>query len=536
MLHSVPGAFQAYINFYLQGYRSSVAYFKKYQQRAHLGHYSYHKRLLFVLRQLFFLTICSVLFVLSPASLAKSTSTTISTPEELDGALCVVRADNKIVLIHEILTNKISLPGGTIVDGESPQAAAQRETWEETGLVVTVGKELGRMFRAVFYDCVSESEIIAFSMGNTMGGNELPVWFAPHYGVETASAMLLAPELLPGSQYRYPSEWQNIVRFFDDATWQPAHYVNHLTESAPAFRQVELGWMTDLQSWVGSVSENSFWIVHQFTELLLELTSPAILLFLFPFVLMRFDSRFVFRLFFAISATSIMALVAQQGFSLPRPHVYIPMVELTHSFGYSFPSLPIAVWSCVFMFLFHRTGSFGFNSTTGAVAFITVMLILSKFFLGSAFILDMVVGALLGVLVSWHVLRLEDNPEINVEQLLTSKGIWFAMTAVTAVIIVIWPLPVFGCWLAVLMTASALVLVFDNSRVQINTRQMIFVTLVLVLVHQLYLYCATLVSSDSLWSLIFTALHYPLLMLLFFMTVRRLTQDQWQQREVQEVE
>lgn len=188
------------------------------------------------------------------------------------------------------------------------------------------------------------------------------------------------------------------------------------------------------------------------------------------------------------------------------------------------------------MFLFHRTGSFGFNSTTGAAALLTVMVILSKFFLGSAFILDMLLGALLGILVAWHVLRLEENPEINVDQLLTSKGVWFAMTVITVVISVIWPLPVFACWLAVLITASALVLAFDNSHVQINTRQMIFVTLVLVLAHQLYLYFASLVSSDSLWSLIFTALHYPLLMLLCFMTVRRLTQDQWQQREVQEVE
>lgn len=80
-----------------------------------------------------------------------------------------MRADDKLVLIHEILTNRISLPGGTIIEGEQPRAAAQRETWEETGLVVTVGKELGRTETAVFFDCVSDSEIISYSMINSMG-------------------------------------------------------------------------------------------------------------------------------------------------------------------------------------------------------------------------------------------------------------------------------------------------------------------------------------------------------------------------------
>ncbi|MCW1888874.1 NUDIX hydrolase [Vibrio chagasii] len=33
----------------------------------------------------------------------------------------------------------MSLPGGTVVAGESPAIAAQRETWEEAGLSATVG-------------------------------------------------------------------------------------------------------------------------------------------------------------------------------------------------------------------------------------------------------------------------------------------------------------------------------------------------------------------------------------------------------------
>ncbi|MBR9873499.1 MAG: NUDIX domain-containing protein [Vibrionaceae bacterium] len=482
-----------------------------------------------MLRQLFFVTLYYVLLGSSPAIAA-------SFSEPVEGALCVVRADDKLVLVHEILTNRISLPGGTIIEGEPPRTAAQRETWEETGLVVTVGKELGRTETAVFFDCVSDSELISYSMVNSMGGNELPIWFAPHYGVEIASAMLLTPEQLLVSTYRYPAQWQTVVGYFNDATHQPVHYIHHLIESAPSFRQIELDWMMGLQSWVGSLSETSFQTASQSAEMILELTAPAILLFLFPLVMMRFGSRFVFRLFFAISVTSVMILVAQQGFSLPRPHVYMPVVELTHSFGFSFPSLPIAVWCCVLTFLFYKIGNFGVNVSTGLIIGITLLVILAKYFLGTAFILDMLLGALLGILVAWHILRLEGSPKIHVDQLLTSKGVWLAMTAFTAVISVIWPLPVFGNWLAILMAASVIVMTFDKSQVQISARQTVFVTLVLVLAQQLYLYSATIVSHSGFWSLVFSTLQYPMLMLLFTLLVRKLTQDKRQQTRAQEAE
>ncbi|WP_196351696.1 NUDIX hydrolase, partial [Vibrio campbellii] len=73
-----------------------------------------------MLRQLFFLILYSISLFISPTSAANPL------PEDIKGALCVVRADDKLVLIHEILTNKISLPGGTIIEGESPKLAAQR--------------------------------------------------------------------------------------------------------------------------------------------------------------------------------------------------------------------------------------------------------------------------------------------------------------------------------------------------------------------------------------------------------------------------
>lgn len=159
-------------------------------------------------------------------------------------------------------------------------------------------------------------------MNNSLGGNELPIWFAPHYGVEVASAMLLSPSELPSSLYRYPEQWPQATQFFDQATKQSVSYVTQLIESAPSFRQVELAWLIDLQSWVGALSETSYEVASQISKLVTDLTEPTVLLFLFPFAMMRFGSRFVYRLFFAISATSLMVLVAQQAFRY-RAHMSI---------------------------------------------------------------------------------------------------------------------------------------------------------------------------------------------------------------------
>ncbi|MFA0071204.1 DNA mismatch repair protein MutT, partial [Vibrio breoganii] len=105
--------------------------------------------------------------------------------------------------------------------------------WEEAGLSVTVGDVLGYTDSAVVYDCVSDSEVISYKARNELGGFELPIWFAPHYGVEVSRAMLLPPTELQDHQYRYPEQWSEINELFLSATDQPVTYVTELVGAAP---------------------------------------------------------------------------------------------------------------------------------------------------------------------------------------------------------------------------------------------------------------------------------------------------------------
>nr|WP_248376992.1 hypothetical protein [Vibrio parahaemolyticus] len=73
-----------------------------------------------------------------------------------------------------------------------------------------------------------------------------------------------------------------MLTFFANATNQPVSYVTQLIESAPTFRQVELSWVMELQGWIGELSDNSYKAAYDFASVVMELTTPTILLFFIP--------------------------------------------------------------------------------------------------------------------------------------------------------------------------------------------------------------------------------------------------------------
>lgn len=470
-----------------------------------------------------FLIVLSFIFSLLYGSFSVASSS-VALPEGIKGALCLVRADNKLVLVNELMTHKTSLPGGTIIEGEDPAFTAQRETWEETGLVVTVGPMLGFNERAVFYDCVSDSSVVAFNFNNAWDGNELPVWFAPHYGVEISSAMLIAPNSVPVSQYRYPEQWDMVKAMFHKASEQPVTYVNDLVSAAPTYHQVELGWLMQLQA-LGASSSLLGAIGLFLGQLALYLTSPELLLVLLPLVMWRMGRDFTYQLFFAVTTTSLLALVAQQGFSLPRPHVYWPVLEITQSHGYGFPSLPIAVWSVCSALLLKRAGLLRSGRALRITSLLIALIILGQFYTGSAFIADMLMGGILGGLVAWHIIRLEGKPNVNVAQLLGSKSVWIAMAALAAVLTTLWPLPVFSAWLATLIVVAMLLMFFRQSSLLLLQEHALIIVVSLLSVNLLITLAQTTFSHSGLYAFMIETVRYPLLALLFALLAKRFNQE-----------
>lgn len=457
------------------------------------------------------------LFILFISTLANASESNIS------AAACVIRAGDKVVLVKEILTNKLSIPAGGIDAGESPMLAAQRETWEETGLVVSIKRELARDEKTVFYDCVSDSDIVSFQFNNRINGYELPIWFAPHYGVEVSAAMLIAPSDVPRDEYRFPEQLDWLAEILPETTDQEVVFVGNLSQAAPWFHQIELSWMAQVQHLLLKLPN---WVTSLIEPVILAgnwLAEPVLIILLFPLLYWRFGKEFGYKIFFAFTMTSLLSLVAQQGFAFPRPHVYLPELELEQSYGYSLPSIPIAVWSCVGLLILHAREKLTINACSLTLVGLISWLGVAKFYSGAAFLLDSLSGAILGLLCAWHLIRLESKPDVDAEGLMTSKAVWLVLLFACLVMTLFWPIPTFSYWLAVIITVLGLVVTFKRGSNIASGRALIAIVALLLIVNVAISLVATLVSTSSIASLSVEAVRYPILLCLFVLSIRKVS-------------
>ncbi len=66
---------------------------------------------------------------------------------------CFTMRDQSVLVVADY-NGKVALPGGRAKAGESPRCNAERESWEETGLVLTATRELARTDTGfVLFEC-----------------------------------------------------------------------------------------------------------------------------------------------------------------------------------------------------------------------------------------------------------------------------------------------------------------------------------------------------------------------------------------------
>ncbi|MDX1802500.1 MAG: NUDIX hydrolase [Alcanivorax sp.] len=95
---------------------------------------------------------------------------------------CLILRHRHVLLVSLRSNGKLDLPGGTREDDELAQCTAHRETWEESGLDVTVGRRLAVMKNGLHvYRCYPHQTPPATLPEPASGGNEIGSlgWWLP---------------------------------------------------------------------------------------------------------------------------------------------------------------------------------------------------------------------------------------------------------------------------------------------------------------------------------------------------------------------
>ncbi|MEF1282136.1 DNA mismatch repair protein MutT, partial [Vibrio fortis] len=100
--------------------------------------------------------------------------------------------------------------------------------------------------------------------------------------------------------------------------------------------------------------------------------------------------------------------------------------------------------------------------------------------------------------------------------LLSSKAVWWGLAIISIVLTVIWPLPTFTFWVAILMTIACLVtLTHANPLVgQFSFNIVLGVIVLLLVTNGVISWAGSFVSFSGIGSLIIETLRFPLLILL----------------------
>ncbi|CED71706.1 putative membrane-associated phospholipid phosphatase [Aliivibrio wodanis] len=355
------------------------------------------------------------------------------------GAVCVVDDGFRVVLIEELITGKLSLPGGLIDVGETPQQAAERETWEEAGLVVTAKEQLYKDDKATFFRCVSDSEIVVFDLQTNDGLFRIPSWFSPHYGIETEAVYLSEPYKITPEQYRYPQQLTLLQHWFakpldsdNQITW-----VTDLIGQASDIHQAELGLLMSLRESINSLPTVINTSIKIFFTIINETGTEAFFYFLFIVGLVYFGRGTALTLLFGIVLTIIFTELAKLGLALPRPFVYVPQLQLTQANGFGMPSMSAMLATVIYgvFYLALKKRDLAPALLNRFVLFFVGLIItqsIAQVWLGIHFLTDAIVGIALGAMVIVHFSNLQKKHGDLLYRVIESIQFWLIIAIISS--------------------------------------------------------------------------------------------------------
>ncbi len=259
-----------------------------------------------------FLLLCALLLV-QPAS------------ADPTAAVCVVKHQQQLLLVQDRVSSRYSLAGGYIDAGETPQQAAQRELFEETGLRSRISGELGQWQGAVLFACQALQPIRVQT-----GSGFVSLLQAPNLGGEILNARLIDPAQLPHAQRRFPAQLDWLAPRLADIPDSPVLWQHDFSTDGNELHRAELPLIRQLQSWLGA---DVLWL-----DASNLFGSGAFQLALLPLLLPLLGWPRLRQLLLAMLTLALIVLVVKEGIGWPRPFHLDPALAQQSAQGFGMPS------------------------------------------------------------------------------------------------------------------------------------------------------------------------------------------------------
>ncbi len=347
----------------------------------------------------------------------------------------VVDKDKNILMIEEAISGKYAIPGGSIIGDETPEMAAKRETFEETGLVVNVGKQIARTYNSALYAC--ELATPARFYMDKHGQRIVMVWTAPHFGKEVTRVLLNADNKAMRSNYRFPEH-----------KWQFPNWVPDVPPSTFLFSPGEIGTLIPfyesqlimLQEWQNTISSSGLTLFLSKLVILFGcIFSPLFFLLTLPLIRSYQGHRALLIYGAGMLSMATLTLILSTVIVVPRPYFIDPVFGVHNTLGYTLPSTMVTLTTMLFGWVWmtsktaekHRKARW-LIMMGGILSILFVSL--KVMLLGEHYPSDVLVGIALGVAGTFglhHVRkwRFEDRRYV-----LISARFWVAAFAVIAAI------------------------------------------------------------------------------------------------------
>ncbi|PSW17626.1 phosphatase PAP2 family protein [Photobacterium sanctipauli] len=359
-------------------------------------------------------------------------------PEDIIGAVCVIRHGDKLVMMSEVITRKLSLPGGYIDTGDTPEQAARREALEETGIDVTVSDLIQYRGRAAIYSCVAKTPILVSSFRDYTGHLIVASWFSKHFATEIERVYLIDPQDVSAKAYRYAEDAELLPLWLEKTPNSEVLVYSDLSDQVNFLHQLELVLIKGFQQGVSQWPQP---LQNMFEGMMFLMNLPGepwFVAVLLVAIAGFFGPKALIEFLFVLILASFTSSLLKYGIASPRPSVIIPELQKINAYGFGFPSghtlLATLLWGIFWHVLLRVVKApYKWLITFGICIMIAGQAV-ARVWYGVHFISDTIMSVMLGLVIVALVIVWRGDESNQYHRLLMTKWFWLFITMVVGIV------------------------------------------------------------------------------------------------------